>query len=148
MSDSLNGASTLLVFTPNVLPPYASRSLHQALTVIAASKNFRRTVNGTLVSLAPSQFHKYASTITCDDMDSPGLDGVFPGAVFTVDCAEELSYLTQGGTPDRPVVPGSSRTDGIFTFYRPVLTMEVIDFKLTLDEWQRVVGWQMDLEEQ
>lgn len=148
MSDQLNGASTLLVTSPNILPPYATRGLHQTITPIAASKNFRRTVNGVLKNLAPSQFRKFVSTITCDEMDSPGLDGVFPGLVLTINCAAELAFLTQGGSPVRPVVAGSLRTDGAFTFYRPVLTMEVTDYRLSLNEWERVVGWQLDLEEQ
>ncbi len=147
MSDQLNGASTLLAFSPNVLPPYASRALHQTVDPIQPSKNFRRTVNGALVNLAPSQFQKFKSIVTCDDMDSVGLDGVWPGAAFTVDCAVEFCFLTVGGTPARPIVAGSERTDGAFTFYRPVLSMTVIDYQLRLDEWGRVLGWQIELEE-
>ena len=77
----------------------------------------------------------------------PALDGIWPGAVVIVDCVAELSYVTSGGSPDRTVVSGSSRTEGSFTYYRPQLTMMVTRFNVNTDEWKAVVGWDMTLEE-
>jgi hypothetical protein len=144
-----NYDSTLLVLAPVGLPPFASRGLHQSLSPISMAKNLRRTVNGALISLAPSQLQLYSSTITCDDMDSPAFDGLWPGTEFTVSCAVELAYLSIG-SPSRPVVSGSTRTDSSqpgFTWYRPQLTMLCIDFSVDFDEWGARLGWRMELEE-
>jgi hypothetical protein len=65
----------------------------------------------------------------------------------TVDCVAELSYKTAVGSPDRPVVTDSSRTDGDWTFYRPQLTMRVTSYSTQTDEYGAAVGWQLDLEE-
>lgn len=138
---------TLLVISPIGLPSYAARGIKQTLANSASSQNMRRTVNGQMVNLAPSQLQKYKSTLTCDDMESPALDGIWPGATLTINCITELAYLTAGGSPQRPVVSGSARTEGSFSFYRPVLTMMVVDFKIETDEWGAKVGWQAELEE-
>ncbi len=67
-----------------------------------------------------AQFRKYKSSISCRDQEPPAIDGVWPGHVVTVECVAELSYPT-GGSPARPVVSGSTRTQGGFVFYRPQL---------------------------
>lgn len=138
---------TLLSISGIDVPPYASRGLTQTLEPIDQAKQTRRTVNGTLKDISAAQFQKYKSTITCTDQQSPGLDGVWPGQQVTVDCVSELSYLTSGGSPERSVVSGSSRTDGNWTFYRPQLVMRVISYSIQTDEYGAAVGWQLDLEE-
>ncbi len=140
--------STLLVIAPIGLPVFAARGIKQTLNPISQATNIRRTVNGKPVSLAPPQFQKYASTITCDDMDSPALDGVWPGLELTIDCVCELCYLTQGGTPQRTVVDGSSRIEGDYTWYRPRLDMMVAGpASITTNEWGAAVSWSIPLEE-
>ena len=139
---------TVLVISGAGIPPYAARGLTQTLEPVAASVVPRRTVNGTLVNLAPSQFRKYRSIISCRDTLPPAVDGVWPGATITVDCVSELSYLTSGGSPGRTVVPGSSRTEGVHTFYRPRLTMMVVaPWQAVTDEAGALVEWQLPLEE-
>jgi len=140
-------SDTVLVITGAEITPYSARGLTQTLQPIAAAASLRRTVNGTLVDLSVPEFRKYASQISCDDMAVPALDGIWPGQEVTVDCVAELSYRTAGGTAARPVVAGSSYTEGDFTFYRPQLTMRIIAFDTRKDEWGAVVGWQMQLEE-
>jgi hypothetical protein len=51
-----------------------------------------------------------------------------------VECVAELSYPT-GGSPARPVVSGSTRTQGGFVFYRPQLQMRVTGFSANRDEY-------------
>jgi hypothetical protein len=138
---------TLLDISGIDVPPYASRGLTQTLEPIDQSKQTRRTVNGSLKDISSVQFRKYKSTITCTDQQSPGLDGIWPGMAVTVSCVEELSYKTSGGSPERPVVTDSSRTDGDWTFYRPELEMRVISYSMQTDEYGASVGWQLDLEE-
>jgi hypothetical protein len=47
----------------------------------------------------------------------------------------------------RTAVAGSARVEGDFSFYRPVLTMRVVGFSVSRDEYGAVVSWQMQLEE-
>jgi hypothetical protein len=81
-----------------------------------------------------AQFRKYKSSISCRDQEPPAIDGVWPGHVVTVECVAELSYPT-GGSPARPVVSGSTRTQGGFVFYRPQLQMLVTGFSANRDEY-------------
>jgi len=138
---------TLLVITGLDIPPYAARGLTQTLEPIPAAQNFRRTVNATLKNTAAAQFQKYKSQITCSDSVTPAFDGIFPGLIVTVDCVYELSYRTAGGSPQRPIVDGSSRSEGDFTFYRPRLEMMVIQTTGSEDDWGAATSWSIDLEE-
>lgn len=138
---------TNLSITGLSISPYSARGLTQTLEPIAAASQLRRTVNGALVDVSASQLRKYRSTISCSDANAPALDGVWPGQSVTVNCAVELSYLTSGGSPARPVVSGSSRTEGSYTFYRPQLTMRVVSHSVQFDEYGATTGWTLELEE-
>ena len=127
---------------------YSARGLTQTLDVIPESKHLARTVNGNLVDLSNPAFRKYLSRITCTDVNTPPLDNLWPGMEVTVHCAAELSYATGNpGSPFKPVVSGSSYTDGDFTFYRPLLLMRVADVRHNFDEWKHDNGWEISLEE-
>lgn len=78
----------------------------------------RRDVNGILRNIADTRFRKYKSTISCRDGETPCLDDAWIGITCEVSCAFEFSYPT-GATPARPVVSGSTRTQGTVTYYRP-----------------------------
>lgn len=142
---------TLLRLDPIGVPPYSARGITQSLDPIDAAAQLARTVNGTLINLSDTAFQKYKSTITCTDQQQPALDGVWPGDILTVDCVQELCYLTAGGAPSRDLADSTSdpatRTEGAFTFYRPRLTMMVVGYSKTFDEWGAVSGWSLDLEE-
>ncbi|MGR3593108.1 MAG: hypothetical protein ACU0B9_07335 [Limimaricola soesokkakensis] len=127
------------------LPPASVRGVTQTLQPIAATQQMVRTVNGALRDLSAPQFRKFASQVRCSDQDPPALNGVWPGAIVTVDCIAELSFLTASGVPERPMV--DSRVEGAWTIYRPRLTMMVVSFDIDRDEWQAAVGWSLDLEE-
>lgn len=127
---------------------YQARGLTQSLEVIAAAKNQGRVIDGDLIDVSGAQFRKYLSKITCIDSSSPPLDNIFPGMEVTVECACELCYLTGNpGSPARPEVPGSARTAGEYSFYRPILTMLVRDVRLDFDEWRADTNWEISLEE-
>lgn len=128
------------------VPPYSARGLTQTLDPIQAAGQIRRTVNGTLVDFSGTQFRKYKSTISCNDQQAPALEGIWPGMTLTVDCVAELGYETSTGGPSRTVV--SSREDGDFTFYRARLTMLVMAFTQSRDEYGHQTGWTLELEEQ
>jgi hypothetical protein len=144
---SFDQLGTLLVINGLGVTPYSSRGLTQTLTPIEQSKNTGRTVNGELVDLSDELFQKYSTQITCNDQRVPALDGVWPGKQIVIDCVIELAYLTAGGSPARPVVAGSSRIEGDYTFYRPQLTARIMDYTTNEDEWGRVSGWSLTAEE-
>ncbi len=129
------------------VPPYSARGASQTLEPIGQAQQLRRSVNAALIDVSRSAFHKYQSTISCADQQPPAVDGVWPGQIVTVDCIAELSYKTAGGSPSRSVVSGSSRTEGDFTFYRPQLSMRVVNVSQQKDEFGAVVSWSLELEE-
>ena len=139
--------SDMLTLSGIGVPPYSARGASQTLEPIQASQQLRRTINGELIDISRAEFRKYRSTISCVDQQPPAIDGVWPGRVLTVGCISELSYLTAGGAPARPLVSGSSRTEGDYTFYRPSLTMRVVAFSQDTDEYGAAVSWSLQLEE-
>lgn len=146
---TLQVEGTLLVLSSMGIPLYSARGLTQTLVPIDAAGQQRRTINGVKDDLSQEQFQKYQSTISCADMNSPAIDGVFPGMIVDIDCIYELSYRTVGGSPSRPVVSGSSRVVGAFTVYCPKITAMVSPGspKVQKDEWGGVVTWSIDFEE-
>lgn len=117
--------ATELVITPIGVPPFSARNLTQTLEPIQQAANFRRTVNGTLVNLAPTQFAKYRSVISGADHDTGAFQLVFPGMIVTVECIQEIGVKNGNVADQRPAVPGSERNSGDYSFYRPILTMMV-----------------------
>lgn len=140
-------AFTLLRLEGVGVPPYSCRGAKQDLTHIDQAANLRRTVNGALVDISFSGFKKYKSTISCSDQAAPNFGGKWPGMQVVVDCIAELGYTTEGGAPERPVVPGSSRVEGYHTYYRPRLTMKIMALSTSTDEYDAACDWTLDLEE-
>ena len=139
--------SDVLTLSGIGVPPYSARGASQTLEPIGSSQQLRRTINGELIDISRAEFRKYRSTISCVDQQPPAIDGVWPGRVLTVGCISELSYLTAGGAPARPLGSGSSRTASDYTFYRPSLTMRVVAFSQDTDEYGAAVSWSLQLEE-
>lgn len=143
-----DNAFTNLVLTGDGVQPYATRGASQSLTPIQQASQLDRTVNGKLVDLSfDTGFQKYASTLSCSDQTAPAFEKSWPGLEISVDCISELAYKTSGGSPSRPVVSGSPREDGDYTFYRPRLDMRVVGYQIQTDEYGAVVSWTMQLEE-
>jgi hypothetical protein len=140
----LSGASSLQ------LTPYSARGLTQTYEVLRAEGEnawLRRDVNAVLQSLVDTRFRKYRTTVTCTDGETPCLDDAWIGQEVSIDCAFEFSYPTSG-TPARPVVSGSSRTQGDFTYYRPTLTCLCKDIRVAgFQEYRASYSWQIDFEE-
>jgi hypothetical protein len=129
------------------VPPYSARGLTQTLAPIAQAAQLKRTVNGNLKDVSFDGFKKYQSTVSGDDQEPPAVDGVWPGLEVVVDCIEELSYRTVGGSPERAVVEGSSRVSGNYTIYRPRLSMRIVGFTMSKNEYDATINWSMELEE-
>jgi hypothetical protein len=136
-----------LVISSMNFPPYAVRGVAQTLQPIDAATQIARTVNGILIDVSDPDnlFRQFQSEITCPDIQIP--EFCFPGIEVTVDCVVELGFKTSGGTQIRAHVPGSGRTDGDYTFYRPRLTMLVVSWAVNHDEWSAVRDWTLNLEE-
>ena len=129
------------------VPPYSSRGLSQTLTPITESQQLKRTINGDLDDYSVVQFRKFATTITGTDQQPPALNGVWPGTQIIVDCIVEIAYETSTGQPDRQEVAGSIRYEDEFTYYRPQLTMRLVSFNVSKDEYGAQVGWSLELSE-
>jgi len=141
-------ADTLLTISGFGEMLYQARGLTQTLTTISAAKQQQRTIKGVLIDLSNPIFRKYASKITCTDINAPPLDKVWPGMTVTVGCTAYLCYPTgRAGSPARPQVPGSSYVQGAYTFYRPILTMLVCEPTEDFEEWKADVQWSLQLEE-
>ena len=137
---------TLLTITGAGVPPYSARGLQQTLDPIPLTANIRRTVNGGLINLSPTQFRKYMSIITCEDQQTPAVGGIWPGSVVTVGCVAELCHLI-GQTPERTAVAGSTYQEDGYEFYRPELTMMVIQISNNRNEYGALTSWSITLEE-
>ncbi len=142
----IDTTGTLLEISSMGVPLYSARGLSQTLKMIDALVAPRRTINGQLINVSFVQFRKYASKITCKDQRAPGIDGFWKGMLVTVSCVQELAYVA-GGTAQRIAVDGSERTEGNFTFYRPLLDMMITDISTQDDEWAADVQWELNLEE-
>lgn len=130
--------------------PYSARGLKGTLAPIDAAKGndkLRRTVNGTLIDISAPQMRKYQLEVAGSDQAPPALDGVWVGMEVLVDCHVEIAYLTAGGAPGRSPVTGSARVEGSYTYYRPRLSMRVVELEIDRSEWAAEVGWSLTLEE-
>lgn len=140
---------TLLRLSGAEVPPFSARGLTQTLEPISQAIKLERAVNGELLDLSIPSMRLYRSRISCNDLNPPAIDGLWPGMTVTVECIAELCFPT--ATPSlqqRTAVAGSTRTEGDFTFYRPVLTMVCMGFNTSTDEYGAAVSWSYDFEEQ
>jgi hypothetical protein len=143
---TLPAEGTLLIMSTIGVPLYSARGLTQVLSPVDESKpKPRRTLNGELVHLGLNVMRKYQSLITCTDQNAPAFSGVWPGMTVLVNCVCEMAHKTVGGSPERTVVPLSTRVVGDFTFYRPQMTFMVTDFSQALDEYKHDYQWQLGL---
>lgn len=148
---------TLLVITPLsgrgafFLPPYAARGLKQTFEPVmgngsggsALGSLIRLSVNARPIDLSNPAFHIYITSISCDDTEAPLLDDGWVGEVVEIACAAELSYLT-GHTQQRTEVPGSVRTEGHVTFYRPLIVAMITAIKNEFDEYRASYSWRLE----
>lgn len=139
---------TLLVLSGRGLAPYSARGLTQTFDPISAATHLERAVNGELVDLSAPQFRKYRSKVSCTDVNTPALGGVWPGTIVDVECAAEMSFKTdRPGDQEREAVIGSVRIEGDYTFYRPKMTFVFVGFSTSEQEYHRDVAWSFELEE-
>lgn len=130
--------------------PYSARGLQGTLTPIDAAKGndkLARTVNGTLIDISAPQMRKYRLEVSGNDQAPPALDALWVGMIVVVSSHVELAYLTATGLAGRPPVAGSERVEGAFTYYRPQLTMMVVEHQVDRQEWEQAVSWTLALEE-
>lgn len=116
------------------LAEFSARGISMTLSPIDESAQIEYDVNGNLVDLMEGfdQFKKYKSTISCDDMESPGFaagatvaDRIWPGTKFNVTC-----------------LPSLGATDPI-----TMVMMVVSPWQVTTDEWGAAVSWSLDLKQ-
>jgi hypothetical protein len=137
---------TNLVISSFGVPVFSARGLTQVFTEIRQGNQVKRDVNGNPKDLSLAQFHKYHTRISCKDQRPPAIDGIWIGQSVVISCVKHLSYRV-GGSPARPVVPGSNFTENGFVFYYPLLTMMITDFSDQEGEWDGEDDWFIEAEE-
>lgn len=139
---------TLITITGASLTRWSARGLTQVIVPIDQSKQFHRTINGKLRDVSDGAFRKYATSISCKDQRVPAIDGVWPGMKVIIECCAELAFPV-GGTAQRPVVSGSTRTENGFVFYRPILEVILTSVPdISFEEWAAEYSWQLEGEEE
>lgn len=156
-------------------PPFSARGCVQTLVPLK-TQSFHRTINGELLYLGGQGFHKFTSTIVCQDL------GAFSSQIFgigqevDVACIQRLWQPFEGSerpqelTLLRPGVPGSliAKDEGMKSVdvtilsdthvrltspgpghisYCPKLRMRIREFSLKTHEWDAHNSWVMVLEE-
>lgn len=167
-------SDTNLIFDISGFPPESARNCVQELSPIPNGE-FRKSLNGDLMFLATSERRRYRSVITCRDVNTPIIDKLWIGSQLHIGCIQNLWQSFKPGetkiTLIRPAVAGSinavnnfgepipfklidnelhlyAQNDSeVFVCFRPWLTMRVISFKMTTDEWNISGGWTLELEE-
>jgi hypothetical protein len=165
---------TNLILGVSGLPPESARNCQQELSPIPNGE-FKKSINGDLLFLETHERKRYKSIITCKDINSPIIDGIWVGSQISVGCIQNLWQAINPGELKahliRPAVEGSvcavnnlgdaipfklidnvvelnkTYDEKIFLCFRPWLTMRVINFSLDTDEWGMSGGWKIILEE-
>ena len=156
------------------LPPESARNCQQELSPIPNCE-FKKSINVDLLFLETHERKRYKSVITCKDINSPIIDGIWVGSQISVGCIQNLWQAINPGESKvrliRPAVEGSVcavnnlgdaipfrlvddevefnkiHYEKIFLCFRPWLIMLVINFSLDTDEWGMSGGWKIVLEE-
>jgi hypothetical protein len=156
------------------LPPESARNCIQELYLVPNGE-FKKSINGNILFLESTERRKYKSTISCKDVNSPIVDGLWIGSQINVGCIQNLWHVLDPGKTKvrlaRPPVAGSvcvindvgepipfefednevilKRTynEKIFVCFRPWLVMKIINFSTITNEWEMKGGWKLELEE-
>jgi len=156
------------------LPPESARNCVQELYPIPNGE-FKKSINGNLLFLESTERRRYRSVISCKDINSPIIDGIWIGSQINVGCIQNLwqsinigetktglirppvndsvSVVNSAGKPikfsliDNEVILEQTHQEKIFVCFRPWLTMKVVDFSLETNEWGMSGGWKIILEE-
>lgn len=156
------------------LPPFSARGCEQELIPISQG-DFHRNVNGELIYLGDDTHTKYRSVIKCSDKAAIATDGLYRGREVELGCIQRLwqkfeadqidlrlDKLPVGGSiyaydTDNTQIPilriqGKSiqlqtpHSSG-YICYRPLLSMRIVQYSLSTNEWGVKVGWHMECEE-
>jgi hypothetical protein len=138
---------TLLVLSNIAFPLGSARGISQSNRFIGALAKPRRTINAVMADVSDAKFRLYEITLTCSDQRPPTLDDTWIGATGTLDWCAEMVFVTHTGSPSRPIVEGSERTEGSFTFYRPRSNVVLMDMSDNFAEWEAGREWMLKFEE-
>jgi len=163
---------TDLVIGDLIFPAGSGRGITQSLEIIDNGE-LRRTVNGDLVDTTRAANRKFTSSISCSDMDTPTLAGIWKGSIVTVECITKLQQLVapaaavvdlirtpvvdsiRGYSSVGALVPVDSVIGAEVTFtgsvarveFLPIIEFMVETYSLDEDEYGAVTGWSLSLEE-
>lgn len=163
-----------LILGVSGFPPESARNCVQELYPIPNGE-FKKSINGNLLFLESTERKRYKSVISCKDINSPIIDGIWIGSSISVGCIQNLwqsinigetkiklirppvsgsvAVVNNTGTPikfnllDDEINLETTHQEKIFVCFRPWLSMKVIDFSLETNEWGMSGGWKIILEE-
>lgn len=154
---------TVLTLSVGGLPPFSARGCIQSLTPVSTG-TFRRTIQQKLVYLGSPE-KKYRTLIKCTDKTAIATAGLFPGAIVEVGCIQTVSQKIDENEVvlERSPIPGSLYVDGgeivlcdgarvvvtggTYVTYRPILTMRILRYALSTEEWEGKSSWELEAEE-
>jgi hypothetical protein len=117
---------TLLSIDGITIPDYAARRMVVTVTP-EDNGSMERDVNGILVDLTLTSFHKLHVSIAGSDKEAPTLNGIFRGSGPYV-----VTLIPNTGVSDS--------TDGTLT-----LTMRVDTWNSAAQDWEATTDWRIDL---
>lgn len=156
------------------LPPESARNCVQELYPIPNGE-IKKSINGNILFLEATERKKYKSIISCKDINTPIIDGIWIGSQINIGCIQNLWQAINPGKQSiqliRPAVNNSvcaidkfgnpveftidgdevtltkTHDERIFICFRPWLTMKVIDFSMETNEWGMSGSWKLITEE-
>lgn len=165
-------SETVLKIDNISFPIGSARGITQTITPVDNGE-LRRTVNGELVDITRAENRKYESTINCADMGIPTLGDIWRGKVISVECISNIRQSVSpasataalhrphvsdsvfGYTQEGEKVTPQSVSLGVATFqknivrvdFRPKLSMMVMDWSSSDDEYEASSSWTLSLSE-
>lgn len=161
-------AETLLQIGGVQIPAGAGRGINQSYEQISSGQVIR-DINGVLHDLTSPSHRKWRTTISCRDQSAPTLSDLWIGDEVEVSCiapfrqpvvsgavvlsrdpvSGSVQAFDSAGKPVAATVSGRdvSTPGAAYVFFRPVLTMRIVEKSEDMDEWGAEVGWSVSLEE-
>lgn len=138
----------------------SARNLRQEIDLLPNGK-IRTKMSGRSYSTARPQFNKFTTTVFYEDIWAPAFAGLWRGSIITIHSMIELPQpQAMGSAPIRPVVPGTLRyldadnneveagdPAAAYYTYCPVLTVFVVGWRQTYDEYGQVTSTEIELSE-
>lgn len=123
---------TLLSVSGIFIPDYAIRGATVRLSIVDQAKHLADDCNGETHDLSLEMFRKRTVEVSCQDLEAPYLDDIWPGTPVT------LTLIPKMGIGDDPNGPGPGMR---------VLDCLVVDWTADREEWEARTDWTIEFVE-